>query len=463
MRSLFLRTFLLFWITVLLAGIVTVVAISRQTGPAVAIRESLFTDVLPVEAREDADRYESSGIYDLDRRLTELESRYPLQTFFFDASGMELRGRAAPSRVRDMARLAMMQDLNYVILNVAGRRAVGPSGKTYALVFLQEPGPRYRVQTADTLKRIFGLELPIVVFIAAGLFCYFTARHVTRPVLGLRTAAAGITEGRLDTRVDPQWKRRKDEIGKLGRDFDTMAAQIESLVAAQKRLLGDVSHELRSPLSRLTVALSLLKTRPAEEAPELTERIGIEARRLDKLIGQLLTLARIDSGANTVMARFDLSGVVEEVARDAGFEARAQGREVAVTAPGACTMLGSEELIRSAVENVVRNAVRHTKEGTTVEVALEVRADAVTITVRDHGAGVPEEALAEIFVPFRRIAVEQAGNDGAGLGLAIAERAVRLHRGSIHASNAPDGGLIVTLKLPIDSSPDNRRLATKSP
>jgi signal transduction histidine kinase len=150
-------------------------------------------------------------------------------------------------------------------------------------------------------------------------------------------------------------------------DFDLMAERIESLVTGHKRLLGDVSHELRSPLSRLVVALGLVKQGSREEIPEHLERIAVEARRLDKLIGQLLTLSRIDSGVHTREgSSFDLTNLVHEVVSDADFEARSRVRRVVVTSADECIVTGSEELLRSAVENVVRNAVRFTREDTSV-------------------------------------------------------------------------------------------------
>jgi two-component system, OmpR family, sensor histidine kinase CpxA len=451
MRSLFLRIFLWFWLTVILVG---VALLQTDTGPgSVVLREQLFARLLPSEARASAQIFESSGAVGLSRHLDELEAQFPIQTFFFGDDSGELGGRRAPLRIQDLARLSTTEDRLYVIVNLAAHRATGPSGKTYSLVILQEPSEQFRQRNRTEMKRLLGFELPAIIFVASGLFCYFSARYVTRPILSLRAAAAGISEGHLETRVDPRWKRRKDEIGELSRDFDRMAERIEALVAGQKRLLGDVSHELRSPLSRLMVALELValelaKQRPQAEAAELLDRIGTEARRLDKLIGQLLTLARIDSGMHAGAQPFDLASVVEEVARDAGFEARAAGREVAVTSMNQCAVSGSEELIRSAVENVVRNAVRHTRGGTQVEISLEARGEFAILTVRDHGPGVPEQALTEIFLPFRRIPSGDSMSDRAGLGLAIVERAVRLHGGRVHAANAADAGLIVEIELP---------------
>ena len=288
-----------------------------------------------------------------------------------------------------------------------------------------------------------------VVFSAAGgIFCYFISRYLTAPLHKLSETAAGIAEGRLDTRVDPSLKKRWDEIAGLASNFDRMAERIEALITGQRRLLGDVSHELRSPLSRLIVALGLVKQGPPEEAAENLARIGLEARRLDMLIGQLLALTRIDSGVDRgTPAAFDLTNLVHEVASDGDFEARPRNRRVAIQRADACTANGFEELLRSAVENVVRNSIRHTAEGTAVEISLQRSGARALLRIRDYGPGVPEGMLSEIFLPFRRVA--DSNHEGAGLGLAIAERAVQVHQGTIGAVNAPNGGLIVEIDLPL--------------
>jgi two-component system sensor histidine kinase CpxA len=289
----------------------------------------------------------------------------------------------------------------------------------------------------------------LMLFTLTGtVFCYAVSRYLTKPLAKLGTAATNIAEGKLDTRVDPSLRKRWDEIAILARDFDSMAERIEALVTGQRRLLGDVSHELRSPLSRLIVALSLVKQGPPEEAAENLERIALEARRLDTLIGQLLTLTRIDSGVDRGSpVAFDLANLVQEVASDGDFEARARNRRVEVVRADASTIQGFEELLRSAIENVVRNAIRHTAEGTAVEISLARSDSRVVLEVRDHGPGVPENMLSEIFLPFRRVG--NGNSDGAGLGLAIAERAVSVHRGTIRPRNATDGGLAVEIQIPI--------------
>ena len=297
-------------------------------------------------------------------------------------------------------------------------------------------------------RYIFSLHDFLLFTLIGIVFCFVISRYLTGPLAKLGSAAAQIAEGRLDTRVDPSLRNQHDEIADLARNFDRMAERIEALVTGQRRLLGDVSHELRSPLSRLMVALSLVKQGPPDEAAENLERIGLEARRLDALIGQLLALSRIDSGVDRgAPAPFDLTNLVQEIANDGDFEARARNRRVALQQADACAMSGYEELLRSAVENVVRNAIRHTAEGTAVEISLETVSSQASLRVRDHGPGVPPSMLTEIFQPFRRVG--NGNPEGAGLGLAIAERAVMVHRGKIRARNVPDGGLIVELDLPL--------------
>lgn len=282
--------------------------------------------------------------------------------------------------------------------------------------------------------------------VVGGIFCFLVSRHLTKPLFQLGDAAAKIAEGRLETRVEPSLTRRRDEIADLARNFDRMAERIEALITGQRRMLGDVSHELRSPLSRLTVALGLVKQGSPEEVAENLERIAIEARRLDTLIGQLLTLTRIDSGVDRgAPAKFDLTNLVQEVANDGDFEARSRNRRVVIKRADPSAIEGFEELLRSAVENVVRNAIRHTPEGGKVEVSIETQAGRARIEVRDFGPGVPEEMRDEIFIPFRRVG---GTAEGAGLGLAIAERAVKVHAGTIRAKNVSPG-LTIEIALPV--------------
>jgi len=289
----------------------------------------------------------------------------------------------------------------------------------------------------------------LAVFLTAGIVCYGLARYLTAPVLRLREATHRLTQGDLSVRVGPTVGNRRDELAELGRDFDAMAERIETLLTAQQKLLSDVSHELRSPLARLNVALALARQRSGSDAFAALDRIESEAEQLNTLIGRVLSLARFESGAaEPERTRVDLSRLVEDIAADADFEARAKDCTVSVIAPVPCGVLGAESLLRSAIENVVRNAVRYTAKGTAVEVSLSCDDD-VVVTVRDHGPGVPEDQLEELFEPFYRIADSRdRGSGGTGLGLSITQRAVRVHGGSVKAMNAADGGLVVEIRLP---------------
>jgi two-component system sensor histidine kinase CpxA len=294
------------------------------------------------------------------------------------------------------------------------------------------------------------------ILITAGLLCYGLARYLTAPVLRLRNATRALAAGDLGVRVGPAVGNRRDELAELGRDFDLMAERIETLLTAQRQLLSDVSHELRSPLARLNVALALARQRAGAQAEAPLDRIEVEAEQLNALIGRVLALARFESGAvEPEFGQVDLVRLVEDIAADADFEADPKGASVAVRAQESFRVEGNEPLLRSAIENVVRNAVRYTAPGTVVEIAVtpkEPAADApgVVIAVRDRGPGVPEDQLEELFKPFYRIAdARDRQSGGTGLGLSITERAVRLHGGTVRAANAPDGGLLVEIELPL--------------
>jgi two-component system sensor histidine kinase CpxA len=276
-------------------------------------------------------------------------------------------------------------------------------------------------------------------------------------VTKLRAATRELAAGNLSVRVVPRLGGRRDELASLAADFDEMAEKIQLLIESQRRLLGDISHELRSPLARLNVALELARQRSGSEAQTALERIQLEAETLNEMIGQLLALTRIETGAEEIAkTKFDLQTLVADVANDANFEAHARERAVKLGRSDTAVIEGAPGLLRGAIENVVRNAVAYTAKGTTVEIDLtldDTRPDSADrsarIVVRDHGPGVPEESLTKIFRPFYRVdeARDRAAG-GVGLGLAIAERAVKLHGGTITAANAPDGGLIVTIMLP---------------
>lgn len=319
-----------------------------------------------------------------------------------------------------------------------------PDGRRFVLVL------QWERQAAPSLffgswlgyMRLAGLLLTAVVV------CWLLALYLTSPIRKLRRATNRLAEGQLDTRVAAEVGRRRDEISDLARDFDEMAERIESLITSQQRLNRDISHELRSPLARLNVALEIAKQKSSRETQPILDRIEGESTRLNEMIGRLLTLAQLESGAVDVeRVRVDLAELVRDVAADADFEAKAKGKHVEVSEITPCTVVGSENLLRSAVENVLRNAVRYTGEGTVVDVSLTARNGHAVVTVADHGGGVPDGELTNIFRPFYRIGeARERKTGGIGLGLAIAHRAVQAHKGKITARNA-NGGLQIDIEL----------------
>ena len=291
------------------------------------------------------------------------------------------------------------------------------------------------------------LQILAVIF-TAGLGCYWLARYLSSPIGKLRTATQKLAGGDLQTRVANQVGNRHDELAALARDFDEMAERIENLIDSQKRLSRDVSHELRSPLARLNVALELAKTKSNPDTHKLLDRIERESKQLNEMISQILTLSKLESQSETIEKRdINIGKLVERVVSDADFEAVNQGKKVEITQNSDAKIFGNENLLKSAVENVLRNAVRYTNDK--VEVSVNGSANETVIKIRDNGAGVPDEELEKLFKPFHRVAdARERKSGGVGLGLAIAEQAVHAHKGKIKAQNAEDGGLIVQIKLP---------------
>jgi two-component system sensor histidine kinase CpxA len=456
-RSVFLKIFLWFWLTVIAIGLTLVVT-------TLALRHGGRTDedwqhqvfiYLAVEAKLAAESYEQHGAEGLDRllRSSPLGKAGPY-LFFVDAQGREVRGNPILPQARRLAAVVNAEvPFSSATVDgdhVAARWVAGPSGRAYKLVLILPRVPVRLILTTLGTRAVVGL---IAVILVAGILCFWLARHITRPLVRLGETVSQLADGRLETRVDASIRQRRDEIGGLGQSFDRMAERIASLVDSHRRLLSVVSHELRSPLTRLSLALGLLRQCTEAEKVEFLDRTELEAEHLDKLIGQLLTLAKIDAGSDLDRAQaFDLGTLVQEVAADGNFEAQRRCCSVKADSPDSLVMRGVAENVRRAIENPVRNAIRHTMPNTSVEITMQRRgapqASVALIQIRDHGPGVPSDSLEKIFLPFHKVAGPTA-TDGAGLGLAITERIVRSHGGNVRATNASDGGLIVEMELPL--------------
>lgn len=315
-------------------------------------------------------------------------------------------------------------------------------------VVIDPEGRRYLLETRQEIWREPNHRLPFAVGTAVAiLFSGALAWYLTRPLRHLGEAARAVASGRLSTRVGPLMGRRRDEIVDLAREFDKMAAKLEQLLGAQRRLLHDISHELRSPLTRLQAAIGLVRQAP-DQRDVMLDRIERECERLDELIEELLTLARLESGQhNLPFERVDLIELLAAIAEDASFEAAAKECTVSLEADPAFVSWVSGEMLYRAFENVVRNAVKFTDPGTQVRIKARVDGDCLRLAIADAGPGVPPDMLESIFEPFKRVE-SGGGHPGLGLGLSIAQRAVQMHGGTISASTGPLGGLVVQVTLP---------------
>ncbi|WP_223949418.1 HAMP domain-containing sensor histidine kinase, partial [Aeromonas caviae] len=281
------------------------------------------------------------------------------------------------------------------------------------------------------------------------LFSILFAWHLTRPMNALRRSFDRVARGDLGVRLWPALRWRRDELTEVAKEFDLMVERLQQLVEGREQLLHDVSHELRSPLARIQMAIGLAEQRP-EKASDALARIRLETERMDRMIGELLTLSRAEQGHGLEQSHYDLLALVETVVQDARFEAQQSGVEIALEeALGeGGLLLGHAELVRRALENVVRNALRFSQSGQMVSVRLLRLGQEVQLSIADRGPGVEEGKLAGIFDPFVRIGSPRMGK-GYGLGLAIARKAVILQGGTIQARNRAQGGLRVTMTLPL--------------
>src|SRR5258708_1508734 len=290
--------------------------------------------------------------------------------------------------------------------------------------------------------------VPIVATLAASILTALVlAGYVAKPMRRVRAAFEAVASGDLDRRIAPQLGARHDELADLGREFDRMAARLEASMQGQRRLLHDVSHELRSPLARLQAAAGLIRQNP-DQLEAMIARIEEEIARMDRFVGELLTLSRLEAGdLIAVEEDVDMRDLVRDIIHDANFEAQAHEREVIWDDRGSATVQGRPELLHSAIENIVRNALKHAPESRIVRVETSV--DAVkrqyTLRVLDDGRGIPEDELPDLFTPFFR--GTRARPDGYGLGLALARRCIEESGGTIHANNRSGGGLSVEIAL----------------
>jgi two-component system sensor histidine kinase CpxA len=451
-RTLFLRIFLCFWAAMLLV-----------LSATAAVAWYRFEQVKSVTSRQLADeaaaRLYDGGPLALRAWIPEAEHKYPGRPIYIvDQTGEDILGRTLPTLLQRYAK--RLKEAGFLGEGVLPSRKEDPLLLTP--LFTDRDGVVYTIMINTggwplslLLERDVRLLVLAFALVISGLVCWWLARYVSKPVVRLQSSARSLAAGNLEARAGEDFSRRRDELGVLARDFDTMADHVRNLVASKEALLRGMSHELRSPLARLRVALGLARRDGADLVRQF-DRIELEAERLDTLIGQMLQFSQLRVVESSLpRTPVDLTSLLSEVVEDARLEASAANKFVEWVPAAATLVEGDHDLLRSAVENVLRNAVRFTAEGTAVVVSLSRDFSHARIVIEDRGPGVPEAELERIFEPFYRVAESRdRDSGGTGLGLAITGRIIPLYGGDVLASNRAGGGLSVAMRLPLLKAPE---------
>ena len=430
MRSLFAKI-LLWFVVSLVTTIGAILLTTVLTYDAYSGRQAPFSMLLSLEVGEARHAWETGGADALRGNLARLRNvTRASQAMLLDSKGVDLLTGESHAEMMPYAEGMIRSPLSFRSHTFARETTDG----RYCLVLIRENWFFWFWQPAHL--GVIGLAL---------LLCYAFAHYLTAPLRRLRAIVERFGRGDLSARAE---EKRKDELGDLAASFNRMADHIQTLLAAERRLLFDISHELRSPLARLSVAVEL--ARPSETNAPLLDRIQKEADRLNSLIRQMLEVTRTEGEPSRMKAEHvRLDQLVGELAGDCAIEAQAHGCALRFSQSGPVSLDGDGELLRRAIENVMRNAIRYAPAETNVEVTLENGGGWARIRVRDYGPGVPVEALPRLFDAFYRVEEDRdRKSGGVGLGLSIARRAVELHKGKLQASNASPG-LLVEIDLPV--------------
>ena len=461
MHSLFLRIFMLFWVAMALIvggsiAITFTIAAHEYEAPELQRRPSVAIQASEVLARGGLDALKTW----LDTIRNSLPDR---DLYIIGPNGADILGR----RLSDSA-ARRLEFFNRDSSDGPGPRPFGPPPGNFrpsraAPQIVAADGSVYTVLSVPRRPSIFGaLSLPgisltilCIALVVSALTSWWLAQHLSAPIRRIQEGARALASENLDLRANPGLRvsagleDRKDELAVLARDFDAMADQLRANRSAITQLLRDISHELRSPLARMRVALGLARQPPADLSRQL-DRLEREIERLDSLISQVLRLARLH-GTDAPFARevFDLDEVIEEVVRDASFEGAAKNCKINLQRTASVLVNGNRDLVRSAIENVLRNAVRYSPQNAPVDVTVARAESGLAIVIRDRGPGVPSGDLERIFEPFYRVAESRDRDSGGeGIGLAITAQVMKAHGGSAKAINNQGGGLEVRLNLP---------------
>jgi two-component system sensor histidine kinase CpxA len=456
MRGLFVKIFAIFWLAQSLIFIISTTLIVRQRF----LSPNIVSDALDSNLLHDASvaiqAYEAHGCAGFANNAGRHE---PGGATLLDAGGQIICSTAgAPSMTGLIAHIPDRIDGRQVAgHNVWLVPSVSDKGEHYEYVWFQTPSVSRRPDRGMLMHFAFP-QLPVAIAVG-GLTTLVLVLLFTRPLVRLRKAARELAGGNLSARVEVgsagSLRPNSDEFQGLVHDFNYMAGRLESLVGAQRLLLRDVSHELRSPLARLSVALELVREEAAPELGKHLDRIEREAERLNHLIGQLLTLSSMETRErDDAFKPISLNRLCEEMLPDAEYEAQRRSCTVVLRQERDVTIVGDWELVHRAIENVVRNAIRYTDPGTEVAITIGSigagEARFAVVQVADSGPGIPDAELVQIFRPFYRLDQARSSSTGGfGVGLAITERSVRLHGGTLRATNQPTGGTCIEMTFPM--------------
>ena len=449
---LFWKIFLPFWILQTIIMLFLAYRVHASFGPDRPWWVQPERRAIPVLARSATWRYSNRGQQGLRELLHDIDLENRSDYWLFDANLNELSGFPMPAEAHNTIQRALQNEgiANSRSGTFIVQRATNDKGQNFVFA-----GEFFFPTLLHTLP-VSVLFVILFTSLLTSLLCAVLAQYITRPILRLRDAAHAIAQGNLEARAGLSGSTRRDEIADLVQDFDTMAGEIHDLVESNKRMLMGASHDLRSPISRIRVALSLASTAPEPERNELLGRIEFELLRLNGMIEQILTVARLESGQFKPAAEpLSLNQVIGEAIEDARFEASQSNVEIVYDENWAeVTMAGEENMLRSAFENVLRNAIFYSGVDGCVQLSVELDGSAARVFVRDNGPGVPEAALPKLFDPFYRVDdARGTATGGNGLGLSIVSGAVKFHNGSVSARNLQPRGLEIMIVLPIAAVP----------
>lgn len=453
MSKLALRIFASFFT----ALVVTALGIVAVTSWAISERKKSAEAELLAAAEQAANALADGGTSSLTdwAKTRAIDPTVTLEILVIDETGRELLGRLDPSGTlfsTSESDEELLYDFPSVLLNLPSQmpELVGEDGETFHLQAIQK-------RTGLAVLRDVPLPITVLALLITSLMSFWLSRSITRPIIELQRTTESLSSGKLDERASHKASSRSDELGKLARSLNMMADQLSALIKGQQQLLRDVSHEVRSPLTRIRLASALLNQRdPA--AVEATTRIDLEITRLDELIEKILDVSRLESGSVSLkLESIDLRGIVERVLADGAFEATQLGKRLSFELSAhPLSVIADRYWIQSAIENVLRNALKHTTSGAAVEAVLDQIDGFARLRIRDSGAGLPEPELTRIFEPFyRSSSVRSERTDSStGLGLAIAAQVMRGHGGIIEARNlartdSSDLGFEVSLRWPL--------------